>query len=182
MTSNTVHIPNHTWWYRIKNWVKTIGMCIGVTLVGALIACAIGAMSESITKHYGPPRLDLTAPITIKVDSVYRFLPTDRISYRAIKGVGLTYYCRGDGQTPGSTTRSGRYVYEGGIAVSQPLWNKEAFPGDLVWVKATDRWYKVEDTMHAKYTDNRVDIYTHDMALANSGAAKTDIIIMRQPK
>jgi hypothetical protein len=116
------------------------------------------------------------------VKSTYRFEPGDGITYKEIKNVGLTYYRRNDGYTPGHTTRSGRFVFEGGLAVSQPLWQKEVWPGDLVLVKATGRWYKVEDTMNAKYTENRVDIYTHDEKLAKSGSSKTDIIIVRQPQ
>lgn len=179
MTHTPFHTPNHTLWYKMKslNPYAILGF-----IVWTIMMTTIGIVGLSVAKQRDPGDPDLNVPVTITVASTYKFLPTDRITYKAIKGVGLTYYCRGDGYTPGATTRSGRYVYEGGIAVSQPLWNKEVFPGDLIWVKATGRWYKAEDTMHEKYTDAKVDIYTHDMSLANSGASKTDIIIMRQPQ
>ena len=73
---------------------------------------------------------------------------------------------------------SGRFVYDGAVAVSHPMIQREVKIGDLIWVKATDRWYKVEDTMSAKYKNYRIDIYTHDMTLANSGEHITDVIIL----
>jgi 3D (Asp-Asp-Asp) domain-containing protein len=124
----------------------------------------------------------INTPIKISVINDYLFLPEDGISIKRINDVGLTYYSRGDGYTPGKITRSGRFVNAGVIAVSDSLWGKEVLPGDLVHVTATGRWYRVEDTMHSKYKENRVDIYTHDMKLANSGSSKTDIFILRQPK
>ncbi len=124
----------------------------------------------------------LREPITITVASTYQFRPEDEVRYKEILNVGLTYYSRNDGYTPGHTTRSGRFVYEGAIAVSHPLWKTDVRPGDLIYVEATDRWYKVEDTMNEKYTEPRVDIYTEDMALAQSGSSRTNILIMRQPR
>ena len=174
MTHTPYHAPHHTWWFKVRHWIGAFSL---------LVALGIAFMiSKEVAQQRDPSDPDLNSPIVIRVESVYKFLPTDRITYRSIKGVGLTYYCRGDGMTPGVTTSSGRHVYDGGIAVSWNLWIKEASPGDLIWVKATNRWYKVEDTMSTKYTESRVDVYTHSMKLANSGSSKTDIIIMRQPK
>ena len=124
----------------------------------------------------------MVQPISIEVKNSYKFYPEDGTNLKVIRGVGLTYYSRKDGFTPSHTTRSGRFVSEGTIAVSQQLWDKEVAAGDCIYVKATDRWYRVEDTMSSQYRDKRIDIYTHDMALAKSGSSKTDIIIMRQPR
>lgn len=126
--------------------------------------------------------MTLSQPITVGVTSTYFFHPEDGINVKTMKDVGLTFYSRGDGYTPGKTTRSGRFVYEGSVAVSQTMWGNDVHAGDLIFASATGRWYRVEDTMHEKYSEPRIDIYTHDMSVAKSGSSKTDIIIVRQPK
>lgn len=182
-----VHHPtiHHSRWYKFKTYVF-IPFCWTITIGIPAFALIYGvaASLEKYTAWKAAPsvRQDVQYPIYIEVKSSYKIDPTDGVYYKEIKNVGLTYYSRGDGYTPGHTTRSGRFVYEGAIAVSQPLWGKDVMAGDLVFVKESGRWYKVEDTMHSKYTEPRVDIYTHDMALATSGSSKTDIIIMRQPR
>jgi len=126
--------------------------------------------------------LELNEPLIIETRSSFKLMPEDSIKIKKIKNVGLTFYSRNDGYTPGKTTRSGRHVYDGCIAVSHNLWLKDVFPGDLIFVKATNRWYRAEDTMHPKYTESRVDIYSHSLEIANSGSSRTDIIIVSQPK
>jgi 3D (Asp-Asp-Asp) domain-containing protein len=95
--------------------------------------------------------------------------------------MGVTFYTIGEVTTPGIIARSGRHVYEGGIAVSQDLWNKEVKFGDIIFVQSTGKYYTCEDTMHEKYK-NRVDIYTNDKTLAKSGSSRSNIVILRQPR
>lgn len=154
-------------------------------LMGFLILVLVSILSLKPLKLW--PKQDTTLrnisePIDIQVNSSYKLYPSNGVQYKRYNNVGLTYYALNDGYTPGVITRSGRYVYDGAIAVSQNLLYKEAYPGDVIWVKATNRYYRVEDSMHAKYQENRVDIFTHDMALAKSGSSKTDIIIIRMPR
>jgi hypothetical protein len=151
-----------------------------VVALGVLVG---GIAGKSLMLQTKPEaKLALENPIIIEVKNSYKFYPEDGTNLKMIRGVGLTYYSRKDGMTPGHTTRSGRFVSEGTIAVSQPLWDKEVSAGDCIYVKVTDRWYRVEDTMSSQYRDKRIDIYTHDMALAKSGSSRTDIIILRQPR
>lgn len=118
--------------------------------------------------------------ILIDVYSHYKFEWSDGFSIKEVKNVGMTYYSKGELTVPGITMHSGSHVYEGAVAVSRDLWDKIVSPGELVWIKATNQWYRVEDTMGPQYT-NRIDVYTHDMNLAKSGSRKTDIIIVRPP-
>lgn len=178
MSTNVNHIQQHTRWYKIKRAVKSLAFVVAILCPPLFLVSTVWVLN----KDKAESKMWIDRPITIEVNSRHTFHPSDGVQYKEIKNVGLTYYCRGDGYTPGTTTRSGRFVYDGAIAVSQPLWGKEVFPGDLIYVKATKRWYKAEDTMHEKYKDPRVDIYTHNMSLAKSGSHKTDIIIVRQPK
>lgn len=175
------HQHNHTFLYRAKKLAVFFFSGLGAAMCSVAIIIAIhSAMNPTIAPI--DAAVMLRSPIPIGVTSTYYFHPEDGVSVKLIRNVGLTFYSRGDGYTPGKTMRSGRLVYEGAIAVSQPMWHKDVWPGDLIWVKATNRWYRVEDTMHEKYKEPRVDIYTHDMAIANSGSSKTDIVIVRQPK
>ena len=159
-------------------FASTLAICLGV-LALVVFSPIIDRRADTRLER-GNRRLQV--PITVDVTSTYKFYPSHGVYYQRLNNIGLTYYAVGDGFTPGITTRSGRYVYDGAIAVSQGMWMKSVLPGDLIWVKATDRFYKVEDTMNAKYLDNRIDIFTHDMALAKSGSSRTDIIILRQPR
>lgn len=120
-------------------------------------------------------------PLVLEVKSAYSFSPSDGISYKEYRNIGVTYYAKGEPTVPGITMRSGRHVYEGAIAVSRDMWGKLCNPGDLVYIKRTNRWYKVEDTMGEQYK-MRIDIYTHDMKVANSGSTESDIVIVRQPQ
>lgn len=117
----------------------------------------------------------------VRVNSEFYFDNTDKLEYITLNNISATFYSRGDGYTPGITTRSGRFVYEGAIAISRPMLKFISF-GDLIYVERTNRWYKVEDTLSDKYKDNRIDIYTHDMDMANSGAFRTNIVILKLPK
>ena len=153
-------------------WILTVS-CVfftGVTLV-----------KEALDKRYavGPIRL-LSQDVEVKIASSYRFRSRDGISYKEYKNVGVTYYAKGEPTVPGVTMRSGRHVYDGAIAVSRDIWGSLAVPGDLIFVKATGRWYRVEDTMGPQY-NMRIDIYTHSMEIAKSGSFRSDIIILRQP-
>ena len=174
----------HTLWYRVKNASVITGQAMAIILFVMIGVYASNYVWDLMFRNEVRQSLSeiLQSPAEIEVVSKYKFYPEDGVYHKEIKNVGLTYYCRNDGYTPGRTTRSGRFVSEGSLAVSQPLWQKEVWPGDLVYVKATGQWYKVEDTMNSKYTEPRVDIYTHSMKLAKSGSSKTDIVIMRQPR
>jgi hypothetical protein len=176
------HHPHHTLWYRFKNFA-----IYALILLGAF-AISAGHIFLTVQKLKRPKQVGLDTaamlqrPVQVEMTSTYYFHPEDGVSIRLIKNVGLTFYSRGDGYTPGKTMRSGRVVYEGAAAVSHGMWGKDVVAGDLIYVIATKRWYRVEDTMHEKYTERRVDLYTHDMAVANSGASRTDILIVRQPR
>jgi hypothetical protein len=124
---------------------------------------------------------DLSTSIVIEACNSYKFYPRFGINYKEYKNVGVTYYAIGEPSVPSITMRSGRNVYSGAIAVSQNMWGKKVSAGDMIYVKALGRWFIAEDTMHEKYTENRVDIFTHDMKLAKSGSSRSDIIILRQP-
>jgi len=124
---------------------------------------------------------DLSSPIDIELKLHYKIYPEDGINRKVYKNVGATYYTRGEVTVPSTTMRSGRYVFDGAVAVSQDLWGNVVMPGDVLYVKKTNKWYIVEDTMHKKYK-KRIDIYTHSMEEANSGSFRTDILIVRVKK
>src|SRR3990172_5417849 len=83
LTHPILNAPHHTLWYRIKDWI------FYPILVGGIVVMVL--VARDVAKQRDPGDPDFNAPVTITVASTYRFLPTDRITYKAIKGVGLTY-------------------------------------------------------------------------------------------
>lgn len=124
----------------------------------------------------------LNRAIDIAVPTIHRFDPRHGYSIKEYDNIGLTYYAVGEPTVPGTTGRSGRHVYLGSIAVSRDFIKQRRVDfGDIIWVKSTDQYYIVEDTMHQKY-NNRVDIFTDKMEVAQSGSSRTSIIIIRSDK
>ena len=108
-----------------------------------------------------------------------------------IEDVRVTAYNNEPGQTDTTPNimASGRYVYEGAVALSRDLLAKHKVKwGDLVCLENPGSCYIVEDTMNARYDNrvtegsgNRVDIFlfSKDQALKVNYKTKLKIIKWR---
>ena len=171
-----INPPHHTKWYTFKHAVHAVAYLLGAYT-------AISWVYVGIQKLRAPTieTVPFERTIVIKVPCEYRFDLTDGVNLKGYKNIGLTYYAKGEPTVPGVTMYSGRHVFGGAIAVSRDMLGKMVNMGDLIWLKATDQWYIVGDTMAANH-QMRVDVFTHDMVLAKSGSSRTDIVIMRVPR
>lgn len=178
------HANRHSlWWadFRRRHLETIIFVCIVIVSCWGALKYVSPALERRDARYRERDIRRIQSPVVVEVKSTYRFDPVDGINLKRYVGVGVTYYAKGEATVPGVTMRSGRHVYDGAVAVSRDMWGKLVSPGDLIWVQAADRWYKVEDTMGPEYT-MRIDIFTHDGRLAKSGSSRSDIIVMRQPQ
>jgi len=82
----------------------------------------------------------------------------------------------------------GRMVYEGSIAVSQDLYKKKIFPGELVYVQTLKKWFIVEDSMNQRLNDS-IDIFQYKRRLNDktmpkeyNGSFKSTIVVVKVTK
>lgn len=107
-----------------------------------------------------PNKIELfNQPLKIYIPIKYVFSLED-VSIHTIKNVTVTSYTNSVEETDSTPniTATNRLVYEGSCAVSQDLFKKTIFPGDIIYVKKLNQYFIVEDTMNKRHT-NAIDIF-----------------------
>jgi len=119
-------------------------------------------------------------PFEVRIETVRKFDASTGFTIRGLKNLKITAYANRVKETDNSPniTRSGRMVYEGSAAVSQDLWNKEIFFGDILYVEKLDRYFVVEDTMNIRLT-KRIDIFTYNYKMSDGLCIPSDVIVIR---
>lgn len=126
------------------------------------------------------PKLD--TPVVIAVGTVHTFRLEDGYSAKKYRGIKLTKYAVGEPTVPGTTGRSGRHMYIGGIAVSRDFIEKRMVSfGDVVYIVGLDRSFVIEDTMAERHQMS-MDIFVPTIKEAGENPFKDDVIIYRAEK
>jgi len=118
--------------------------------------------------------IELTIPIRYKIDI------TDVIITK--ENVLVTCYSNRPQETDSTPniTATDRLVYSGSCAVSQDLFRKTIYPGDLIYIVKLNKWFIVEDTTNIKH-QKLVDVfYFKDEPKPFNGAIRSDIYIVRR--
>jgi 3D (Asp-Asp-Asp) domain-containing protein len=118
--------------------------------------------------------IELTIPVRYKIDI------TDVIITK--ENVLVTCYSNRSQETDNTPniTATGRLVYSGSCAVSQDLFRKTIYPGDLIYVVKLNKWFIVEDTTNARH-QKLVDVfYFKDEPKPFNGAIRSDIYIIKK--
>lgn len=119
-------------------------------------------------------------PFEVRIETVRKFDASTGFIVKGLKDLKITAYANRVKETDSSPniTRSGRMVYEGSAAVSQDLWNKEIFFGDILYVEKLNKYFVVEDTMNIKLT-RRIDVFTYNYKVADTLCIPSDVIVIR---
>jgi 3D (Asp-Asp-Asp) domain-containing protein len=118
--------------------------------------------------------VELVIPVRYKIDI------TDIIIMK--ENVLVTCYSNRPQETDHTPniTATGRLVYAGSCAVSQDLFRKTIYPGDLIYIVKLNKWFIVEDTTNARH-QKLIDIfYFRDEQKPFNGAIRSDVYIIRR--
>ena len=122
-------------------------------------------------------------PVEISIFVRYKFDADTGIIIRQYNNMTITCYSNRKEETDGTpnNTATGRTVYDGSCAVSQDLFRKEIFPGDIVYVKKLGRFFIVEDTTNQRHK-RLIDIfYFRDEKPPLKGSIKDTIYVIQMP-
>lgn len=131
----------------------------------------------------------VTKPFVIEVPLRYEFSADMSLKVFELKDMRVTCYSNRKKETDDSPNHAatGRFVYEGSIAVSQDLFRKKIFPGDVVFVQELNRYFIVEDTMNKRFK-NCIDIFMYKRRLKTGELKKffkpfkSSIVVVRATK
>jgi len=118
-------------------------------------------------------------PIEIVIPVRYKFSVNDAEIIK--ENVLVTCYTNRREETDDTpnVTATGRFIFDGCCAVSQDMFRKVVFPGDIIYVVALDRFFIVEDTTNPRHT-KLVDIFCFkDEKRLLDRAVRSDIYIFR---
>lgn len=122
-------------------------------------------------------------PLVIELPVHYELDLDMGLEIRKIENMNVTCYNNLENQTDKTPniTATGRIVYQGSCAVSQDLFKKSIYPGDIVYVAKLKRYLIVEDTMNVRHI-NHLDIFMFKKHLKKAqefGLQKSDVYVIR---
>jgi len=120
--------------------------------------------------------IELTIPVRYKIDITDVTITKENVL--------VTCYSNRPQETDRAPniTATGRLVYSGSCAVSQDLFRKTIYPGDLVYIVKLNKWFIVEDTTNIRH-QKLVDVfYFKDEPKPFNGAIRSDIYIIRRDR
>lgn len=173
---------------RLRRYLRTL-----VTL-SLLTSASLLVLIIFIFRHYFKDRdlvLEyLTRPLIIEFPIRFEITPEVGCEILPLKDIRVTSYTNRVEETDSTPnhTASGRMVYEGSCAVSQDLFRKEIFPGDVVYVAKLKKFFIVEDTMNPRLT-RTLDIFVYKSRRANGSFPQrlkspftSDVIVIKTTK
>jgi len=160
---------------------------LGISFLGVIIIIT-GAflLLNKTEEELTTTPMDLCKPLTIEIPIRYELSTDMGLEVVLLKNIGLTSYTNRPEETDSTPhhTASGRIVYEGSCAVSQDLFRKSIWPGDIIYVVMLDKYFVVEDTMNKRHK-NRFDkfMYVKNLKEARAfGSKRSDIYVIRLRK
>lgn len=150
-------------------WISP-GVSITVLLAGLiLISVVTYKTARSFAMHRSALALASTDAelfsqdsLTVRVDIPTRFTfrLKEAASATTIRSMRVTSYANRTEETDSTPNigACGASVFEGAAAVSQDLFNKKFFCGDVVCIKKTRKCYVIYDTMNARFK-KAIDIF-----------------------
>jgi len=123
-------------------------------------------------------------PLEVIIPMKYRFDMANGLYTTLIPSATIYSYNNYANQTDDTPnwTGSGRMVCEGSAAVSQDLFKKDVFYGDIIYVKKLNKYFVVEDTMNPRHKKS-FDIFMFDEKQSYKfGLVKSDVIVLKIKK
>ena len=166
----------------VKSNIALIAVVIGAAIAGWLLPRYI------INRPFTPSDY-INHPLEVNIPVKYILSVDMGMIVKKYTNMNITCYTNRVEEcdsTPNHTA-TGRIVYEGSCAISQDLFRKEIFPGDIVYVEKLKKYFMVEDTMAVQSKSGTlqntwVDIFMYRKDLKKAGdfgLQKSNVYIIR---
>jgi len=163
----------------IRRFLRKNSLVITALLIILLVVVAAYDVRQYLITSYNQ-RYFSNKPLEVVIPLKFRFDMANGLTTTLIPSCTIYSYnnepCQTD-DTP-NWTGSRRMVCEGMAAVSQDLFNKDVYYGDIIYITKIRKYFIVEDTMNARHKKS-FDVFLFDKTISLKFFSRSDVVVLR---